>query len=90
MFTKISKPLYEKIAHYARFPQTGVSLSQMVKFGKSGLSEEESSDPTRKTQLFALLSNLAPGQNHLWGRFSRPLNLSLRSYLSALPIVSLS
>lgn len=62
MLTRIPKPLYEKIAHYARFPQTGVSLSQMVKFGKSGLSEEESTDPAKKSQLFALLSNLAPGQ----------------------------
>jgi len=34
MLTKISKPLHDKIVHYAKFPQTGVSLSQMVKFGQ--------------------------------------------------------
>lgn len=34
MLNKISKPLSEKILHYSKFPQTGVSLSQMVKFGQ--------------------------------------------------------
>lgn len=31
---KITPQLYEKIKHFARFPQTGVSLKQMVMFGK--------------------------------------------------------
>jgi pyruvate dehydrogenase kinase 2/3/4 len=32
-FNKISKALGDKIYHFAKFPQTGVSLRQMVKFG---------------------------------------------------------
>ncbi|KAI8981495.1 hypothetical protein BDB01DRAFT_794315 [Pilobolus umbonatus] len=31
---KITPQLYEKIKHFARFPQTGVSLRQMVMFGQ--------------------------------------------------------
>ncbi|KAI8376461.1 mitochondrial branched-chain alpha-ketoacid dehydrogenase kinase-domain-containing protein [Radiomyces spectabilis] len=31
---QIKPPLYEKIKHFARFPQTGVSLRQMVMFGQ--------------------------------------------------------
>lgn len=31
---KITPQLYDKIKHFARFPQTGVSLKQMVMFGK--------------------------------------------------------
>ncbi|RCH89230.1 hypothetical protein CU098_008819 [Rhizopus stolonifer] len=31
---KITPRLYEKIKHFARFPQTGVSLKQMVMFGQ--------------------------------------------------------
>lgn len=34
---KITPQLYDKIKHFARFPQTGVSLKQMVMFGKFGL-----------------------------------------------------
>lgn len=30
---KLSPQLYEKIKHFAKFPQTGVSLRQMVLFG---------------------------------------------------------
>ncbi|KAI9293750.1 alpha-ketoacid dehydrogenase kinase [Neoconidiobolus thromboides FSU 785] len=33
MFTKIPQQLYRDITHFSKFPQTGVSLSQMVKFG---------------------------------------------------------
>jgi len=35
MVFKISTELYSKIAHYASFPQTGVSLRQMVQFGQN-------------------------------------------------------
>ncbi|KAJ2379147.1 [Pyruvate dehydrogenase (acetyl-transferring)] kinase isozyme 2, partial [Coemansia sp. RSA 2611] len=31
----ISRELASKIAHFARFPQTGVSLRQMVEFGQN-------------------------------------------------------
>lgn len=34
---KLTPQLYEKIKHFARFPQTGVSLRQMVMFGKMTL-----------------------------------------------------
>lgn len=32
---QITPQLFEKIKHFARFPQTGVSLRQMVMFGKA-------------------------------------------------------
>lgn len=35
---KLTPQLYEKIKHFARFPQTGVSLRQMVMFGKKEMN----------------------------------------------------
>lgn len=35
MAYKITPQMYEKIKHFARFPQTGVSLRQMVMFGQN-------------------------------------------------------
>ena len=34
---QITPQLFEKIKHFARFPQTGVSLRQMVMFGNAML-----------------------------------------------------
>lgn len=51
---KITPPLYEKIKHFAKFPQTGVSLRQMVLFGK------KHSIKTRETKTYTLTLGQKP------------------------------
>lgn len=66
---KLNPQLYEKIKHFAKFPQTGVSLRQMVMFGKI-----KKKNKMVKNSIFSCVYSNKKVKSHLLLHFSKQVN----------------